>query len=97
MTPERIIGNWYSTEHRIPKDPVELDINDEALSKRGIDKIVGLYREKNWKAFYAAAQKILQVKPRAPIMKALTDIEGNMHTCPEEVARMIAEGYRNLQ
>jgi hypothetical protein len=41
--PERIIGSWYAAENRVLKEPVELEINDEALSKRGIYKVIALF------------------------------------------------------
>jgi hypothetical protein len=55
IVPQKIVKHWYSLEYKPPKDPFELGLNDDALSKKNLQALQGAFYNRDLATFYSMA------------------------------------------
>jgi hypothetical protein len=77
LTPSKTKRVWYQNNYLMPKMsfPHTLDLNE--FRRQNLKRLEEYYRVQNWKDFYQLIQRMTQLRPSAPIVKAIIQDEGD--------------------
>jgi hypothetical protein len=86
----------YNKPREVTHQPEELIISGTLHQHQLLDKLKEYHRNNDWKAFYAAVEKVLRVKANNPIVRTILTEENVPINDEEEVTATIAKYFERV-